>query len=165
MVMIHDRGTTARSRPRCCLWMSDCSPAELRKMPECLKRIRAVRDHRLAGTSAGTRKLADKPTRFHVENMPEGNYIIVPEVSSERRRYVPMGFMTPDVMSSNLVKLIPNANLYHFINDIENLMDNILAFMQEHGGWVLIALMLLAVFASYRKKKQDKDDKQRNDED
>ena len=58
-----------------------------------------------------------------------------------------------------------NANLYHFINDIENLMSNILAFMQEHGGWVLIALMLLAVFASYRKKKQDKDDKQRNEED
>ena len=58
-----------------------------------------------------------------------------------------------------------NANLYHFINDIENLMRNILAFMQEHGGWVLIALMLLAVFASYRKKKQDKNDKQRNEKD
>lgn len=58
-----------------------------------------------------------------------------------------------------------NVNLYDFINDIENLMDNILAFMQEHGGWVLIALMLLAVFASYRKKKQDKNDKQRNEGD
>ena len=58
-----------------------------------------------------------------------------------------------------------NVNLYDFINDIENLMDNILAFMQEHGGWVLIALMLLAVFASYRKKKQDKNEKQRNEKD
>lgn len=58
-----------------------------------------------------------------------------------------------------------NVNLYDFINDIENLMDNILAFMQEHGGWVLIALILLAVFASYRKKKQDKNEKQRNEGD
>lgn len=58
-----------------------------------------------------------------------------------------------------------HVHLYDFIESIENLMRNILAFMQEHGGWVLIALMLLAVFASYRKKKQDKDDKQRNEED
>ena len=101
-------------RPRYCLWLGDCSPSELRKMPECMKRVQAVRDYRLASPSAGTRKLADRPTRFHVENMPKGNYIIIPEVSSEKRRYVPMGFMTPDVLSSNLVKLIPNANLFHF---------------------------------------------------
>lgn len=99
---------------RYCLWLGDCSPKELRSMPECLKRVEAVRNFRLESTSAGTRKLADKPTRFHVENMPETNYIIVPEVSSERRRYIPLGFMSPDVLSSNLVKLIPNATLYHF---------------------------------------------------
>ena len=58
-----------------------------------------------------------------------------------------------------------HVHLYDFIESIENLMRNITAFMQEHGGWVLIALMLLAVFASYRKKKQDKNDKQRNEED
>lgn len=58
-----------------------------------------------------------------------------------------------------------HVHLYDFIESIENLMRNILAFMQEHGGWVLIALMLLAVFASYRKKKQDKNDKQRNEGD
>ena len=46
--------------------------------------------------------------------MPKGTYILVPEVSSERRRYVPMGFMTPDVLCSNLVKIIPDAGLYHF---------------------------------------------------
>ena len=83
-------------------------------MPECLKRIEAVRQFRLESNSAGTRKLADKPTRFHVENMPTNNYIVVPEVSSEKRRYIPLGFMTPDIMCSNLVKLIPNATLYHF---------------------------------------------------
>ena len=101
-------------KPRYCLWLGKCPPNILRKMPECMKRIEAVRSFRLASNSAGTIKLADKPTRFHVENMPEGNYILIPEVSSERRRYVPMGFMTPDVLCSNLVKIIPNASLYHF---------------------------------------------------
>ena len=76
--------------------------------------MEAVRQLRLASKSAGTVKLADTPTRFHVENMPKGTYIVVPEVSSERRRYVPMGFMTPDILCSNLVKIIPNATLYHF---------------------------------------------------
>ena len=99
--------------PRYCLWLGDCPPNELRKMPECMKRVEAVRQLRFASKSAGTVKLADTPTRFHVENMPEGTYIVVPEVSSERRRYVPMGFMTPDILCSNLVKIIPNATLYH----------------------------------------------------
>jgi len=100
--------------PRYCLWLGDCPPNELRKMPECLKRVEAVRQMRLASKSPGTVKLADTPTRFHVENMPKGTYIVVPEVSSERRRYVPMGFMTPGILCSNLVKIIPNATLYHF---------------------------------------------------
>ncbi|MGN0691102.1 MAG: DNA methyltransferase [Oscillospiraceae bacterium] len=99
---------------RYCLWLGDCSPKELRSMPECIKRVEAVRKFRLESTSSGTQKLAEKPTRFHVENMPKSNYIIVPEVSSERRRYIPLGFMSPEVFSSNLVKLIPNATLFHF---------------------------------------------------
>ena len=102
------------NRPRYCLWLGDCSPAQLRQMPECLKRVENVRNFRLASKSEGTRKLADRPTRFHVENMPESEYIIIPETSSERRRYVPMGFMSPDVLCSNAVRLIPNATLYHF---------------------------------------------------
>ena len=96
------------------MWLGNCSPAELRQMPECMKRIEAVRNYRLASPSAGTVKLADKPTRFHVENMPEDTYVVIPEVSSEKRRYIPMGFMTPDILCSNLVKIVPNANLYHF---------------------------------------------------
>lgn len=100
--------------PRYCLWLGECTPAELRKMPECMKRVQAVRDYRLRSPSKGTVKLAEKPTRFHVENMPKGNYIVIPEVSSQNRRYVPMGFMTPDILCSNLVKLIPDATLYHF---------------------------------------------------
>ena len=100
--------------PRYCLWLGDCTPAELRSMPHCLKRIEAVREMRLASKSEGTRKLADRPTRFHVENMPTGNFIIVPSVSSERRCYIPMGFMPPTVFASNLVLIIPDATLYHF---------------------------------------------------
>lgn len=101
-------------KPRYCLWLGDCSPAELRQMPHCLKRIEAVREMRLASSSTGTRKLADRPTRFHVENMPATNFIIVPKVSSEKRRYVPMGFMSPDILASDLVFVIPDATLYHF---------------------------------------------------
>ena len=99
---------------RYCLWLGDCSPAELLKMPECLKRVQAVRELRLASKSEGTRKLAEKPTRFHVENMPKGNYIVVPKVSSEKRTYIPVGFLSSQIFASDLVFLIPDATLYHF---------------------------------------------------
>ncbi len=100
--------------PRYCLWLGECQPNVLRQLPECRKRVEAVREFRLSSKSAGTVKLADTPTRFHVENMPRGTYILVPKVSSERRRYIPMGFMTPDVLCSDLVFIIPDASLYHF---------------------------------------------------
>ena len=100
--------------PRYCLWLGECSPTELRKLPLCMERVREVKEYRLQSTSAGTVKLAERPTRFHVENMPKGQYIVIPEVSSQRRRYVPMGFFTPNIFCSNLVKIIPDATLYHF---------------------------------------------------
>ena len=100
--------------PRYCLWLGDCSPAELRSMPHCLKRIEAVRNFRLASKSEGTRKLADRPTRFHVENMPKGNFIIVPRHSSENRRYIPMGFMSATILCGDANLMIPDATLYHF---------------------------------------------------
>ena len=79
-----------------------------------MKRVEAVREYRLASKSPGTVKLADSPTRFHVENIPNNTYIVIPEVSSEKRIYVPMGFMTPDILCSNLVRIVSNATLYHF---------------------------------------------------
>lgn len=100
--------------PRYCLWLGNCSPAQLRTMPLSLKRIENVRSFRLSSSSAPTRKLADTPTRFHVENMPSETYVLVPKVSSERRKYVPMGLMTPDVLCSDLVFIIPGANLFNF---------------------------------------------------
>ncbi len=99
---------------RWCLWLGEATWADLKDLPLCRERIENVRKLRLESKSAGTRKIADKPTRFHVENMPRGNSIIIPEVSSERRRYVPMGFVGPETLCSNLVRLVPNATLYHF---------------------------------------------------
>ena len=99
---------------RYCLWLGECSPAELRRMPECMKRVQAVRDFRLASKSAGTIKLADMPTRFHVETIPKDSYIVVPKVSSERRKYIPMGFLSKDVLPSDLLFVISDSNIYHF---------------------------------------------------
>lgn len=103
-----------RQQPRYCLWLGDCSPAELRAMPHCMERVKNVRELRLASKSEGTRKIAETPTRFHVENMPDASYIIIPSVSSENRKYIPMGFMGSDTMASNLVLIMPEGNLYHF---------------------------------------------------
>ncbi len=99
---------------RYCLFVGKVNPSELVKMPEVMKRIKAVEEFRLSSSSKPTQKLAETPTRFHVENFPESTYIIIPEVSSEKRKYIPMGFMTPDVIASNLVKILPDATLYDF---------------------------------------------------
>ena len=99
---------------RYCLWLGDCEPNELRKLPECLKRVQAVKEYRLSSKSEGTRKLALKPTRFHVENMPKGNFLVIPQVSSERRQYIPIGYLDDSVFCSDKVRLLPNASLYLF---------------------------------------------------
>lgn len=96
------------------LWLGEATPAELTQLPESVKLIRAVRQVRLNSDSAPTRAIADTPTRFHVENMPEGEAILIPKVSSERRRYIPLGHLGSDALASDLVFLIPDASLYHF---------------------------------------------------
>lgn len=101
-------------QPRYCLWLGDCSPHELKKMPHCLERVENVRKYRLKSPSKGTQKIADTPTRFHVENMPTGNYILIPRHSSENRRYIPMGLLQSDIFCGDAVLLIPDATLYHF---------------------------------------------------
>jgi len=101
-------------KPRYCLWLGECTPAELKAMPHCMERVKAVREYRLASPSAGTVKLADKPTRFHVENMPKGHYVVIPEVSSEKRRYVPIGYLDDSKLCSNKLRLVPSATLFIF---------------------------------------------------
>ncbi len=99
---------------RWCLWVGDCFPEKLRQMPEVMKRVEAVREYRQASKSLPTRKIADIPTRFHVENMPTSPFLVIPSVSSERRPYIPIGFMSGDVIVSNLCLIVPDATLYHF---------------------------------------------------
>jgi hypothetical protein len=99
---------------RWCLWLGDCPPEELRQMKECIKRVESVRQFRLASKSASTRELANRPTRFHVENMPTKTYILIPRVSSERRTYIPIGFVKKQTISSDATLVLPNATLFHF---------------------------------------------------
>ncbi len=99
---------------RYCLWLGDCSQNELFNMPECLKRVEAVRKFRLSSKSEGTRRLANSPTRFHVENMPDSDYILLPCHSSQNRSYIPLGFVSKNTLSSNAVLIMPNASLLHF---------------------------------------------------
>ena len=102
------------NKKRFCLWLGDCSPAELRAMPKCYERVLKVREYRLQSPRSSTIKLADKPTHFQTENMPKGHYIVIPEVSSERRRFIPIGYMDDSVLCSNKLRLMPNVSLYHF---------------------------------------------------
>ncbi|MBZ4184795.1 hypothetical protein K7B09_00445 [Thermomonas sp. RSS23] len=99
---------------RWCLWLGDCPPSTLRAMPEVLKRVEAVRALRKASPSAPTQKLAETPTRFHVENIPDDNYLVIPEVSSERRSFIPIGFMSPETLASNKLRIFPHATPYDF---------------------------------------------------
>lgn len=99
---------------RWCLWLGECPPEVLRSMPLCMERVENVRRLRRESRSEPTRRIADTPTRFHVENIPSQRYLLIPEVSSERRQYIPMGFIDPCVLASNLVKIASQATLYHF---------------------------------------------------
>lgn len=101
------------NKKRWCLWLVGASPAELKKMPEVMKRIEQCKLARESSPDAGRRKLAETPTVFREVNNPD-SYVLVPKVSSERRRYVPMGFMDGDTISTDLNFIIPDAGLYHF---------------------------------------------------
>ena len=100
--------------PRYCLWLIGSSPKEINQLPMVRERVAKTREFRLSSNKAATRKFADYPTRFMEIRQPKANYIIVPSHSSENRRYVPMGFMSPEVICSNANLMIPNASLYHF---------------------------------------------------
>jgi hypothetical protein len=99
---------------RWCLWLQDADPSELRKMPRLTRQIEEVKRFRLLSKRADTRKLADTPTLFAFISHPKSSYIIIPSVSSESRLYVPMGFMPPSIIASNLCLIVPDATLYHF---------------------------------------------------
>ena len=114
------------NKSRYCLWMVNANPDDLKKCPEVMKRINSVRDFRASSKAAGTRKFAETPTVFCQIAQPDTDYIIVPKTSSGRRRYLPIGFMDKNTIASDLVFLIPDADLYHF----GILMSNV------HNAWM-----------------------------
>jgi hypothetical protein len=99
---------------RWCLWLGDCSPVELRAMPQALKRVQAVKASRLASKSPPTQKLASTPTRFHVHNMPASSYLVFPRHSSETRRFVPIGFVAPEHLTGDACLMTQEATVFHF---------------------------------------------------
>ena len=102
------------NRPRWCLYLGNCSPSELHKMKNCIKILEEVKRYRLASNREATVKAALYPARFGLEVIPTTDFIVIPVVSSEKRRYIPIGFMNPDNLCSNQVNLIPDSTIYHF---------------------------------------------------
>ena len=101
-------------KKRWCLWLVGASPSELKALPEVRKRVEAVREFRLKSKKEATRKKADMPTLFDERRASTTEYIIVPRHSSENRKYIPMGFVNPNIIASDAVLTIQNATFYHF---------------------------------------------------
>jgi hypothetical protein len=96
------------------LSLDGASPGELRTMPAVMERISAVKQVRLNSPSRPTQALADTPTRFHVTVIPNAPFLALPEVSSERREYIPIGWLEPPIIPSNKLRVIVGADLWHF---------------------------------------------------
>jgi len=99
---------------RACLWLVGAAPGSLRASPEIVRRVEAVRRHRESIRRDATRRLARSPMHFGEIRQPETNYLAIPGVSSERRRYVPIAFLPPTTIASNLLNIVPDATLFHF---------------------------------------------------
>lgn len=120
-----------RDNPRYCLYLGNCSPVELSKMPECLKRVKAVMEYRLNSISEGTRRIALTPTHFHVTNIPNKKVLVIPTVTSQRRLYVPIGFLDSTCFCSDAIRFMVTDNLYYFgvISSIVNM-----TWLRAFGG-------------------------------
>lgn len=103
------------NKKRWCLWLKGVEPASLRKMPLVLERIRKCKETRENSKAEGIRKFASTPSLFAQITQPEGkNYILIPRVSSEKRRYIPMGFIEGNTIVTDAVQIVPDATLYEF---------------------------------------------------
>ncbi|MBP5328636.1 MAG: class I SAM-dependent DNA methyltransferase [Spirochaetaceae bacterium] len=101
-------------KTRWCLWLVGANPAELRKCPLLLKRVEAVRTFRLESKKDATRKKAETPTLFDEVRECKDDYVAIPKVSSEQRRYIPMEFLSKDIIPGDKLFMLPNSSLYHF---------------------------------------------------
>ena len=102
------------NKARYCLWLVGITPAELRSSSFIRDRVEKVREFRLSSTKDATRRSADTPTLFQEIRHPDSPYIIIPRHSSENRKYIPFGFVNPEIIVNDAVQIIPNAELYHF---------------------------------------------------
>lgn len=100
--------------PRWCFWLKEANPNDYKNIPEILEKLSEVKKFRLNSTKAATRKWADFPTLFIEERQPLSEYIIIPRVSSENRKYIPFGYLDIDTIISDSAIALPNASLYHF---------------------------------------------------
>lgn len=101
-------------KERYCLWLIDANPTEIKKCQLITERISKVKEMRLASTKEATRKFADFPMRFMEIRQPNTEYLLIPRVSSENRKYIPIGYMSKDVISTDANMVLPDATLYHF---------------------------------------------------
>ena len=99
--------------PRYCLWLEHASPSDIRSSGIIKERVAAVKAFREASPKEATRKSADFPNLFQQIRQPNTNFILIPRVSSEGRKYIPIGFLTPDNIVSDAIQFIPDATLYH----------------------------------------------------
>ena len=107
-------GDFIKGDERWCLWLVDASPQELKALPLVMARVEAVRAARLASSAASTRDYAQYPTRFRQIAQPATDYLAIPEVSSEQRSYIPIAFLSREVICSNKIQFVPAAKHYHF---------------------------------------------------
>ena len=113
---------------RYCLWLKGVSPAAYRKNTEVMKRLQAVKEMRLKSTAAPTRALAERPYLFFSTPQTENPSLCIPEVSSGRRKYIPVGFMPNSIIAANTVVIVPDATRYHF-----GIIDSIV-----HMAWMRV---------------------------
>ena len=102
------------NKTRWCLWLQGVSPNVIRTVPPISRAVSSVKEMREQSSREATRKLADVPMLFGEIRQPNTDYIIIPAHSSERRKYIPIGFVSKDIICSNANLLMPNASLYHF---------------------------------------------------
>ena len=102
------------NQKRFCLYLDGISPSKLNSMPMVRTRVEKVREVRLQSTAEPTRRAADRPTQFFSPSIPSDDYIAIPEVSSENRRYIPIAFLDKSVFVSNKVWMVQSNSLYVF---------------------------------------------------
>ncbi|MBU1395241.1 MAG: class I SAM-dependent DNA methyltransferase [Gammaproteobacteria bacterium] len=112
--------------PRWCLWLKGIGPGELKSMPHVIKRVAAVAETRKRSPTKSVREFANQPTLFTQDRQPDGDYLALPEVSSENRRFIPIGFLSSDVIASNQLRIAVGATLFHF-----GIMNSTM-----HNAWV-----------------------------